>query len=244
MRTSAVVQAWVLIAALLHGGTATAAQVILEASKDNTLFESNTGALSNGIGEYLFSGMNNGHQLRRAVLAFDIAASVPAGATITSVTLQLNVSMQLAGTHASTLHRLTSDWGEGNSNSTLRGGGQGAAAATNDATWLHTFFDTANWTTPGGDFVAQASATVDIGGSGPVTWASTASLVADVQGWLDAPESNFGWIILTDELTTPSAKRFDSRENSTAANRPSLVVVYEGTSVDAVDWSALKALFR
>lgn len=244
MRTSAVFHACALIVTLLLCGTAVADQVILDASKDNTLFETNDGSLSNGIGEFLYSGMTNGHVLRRAVIAFDIAANVPTGATITSAKLQLNVSMQIGGTHASTLHRLTRDWGEGSSNSTLRGGGQGAPAATNDATWLHTFFSATNWTTPGGDFVAQGSATVDISGNGSVVWASTAAMVADVQSWLDTPANNFGWIILTDELTTASAKRFDSHENSAPASHPALVIVYEGTAVESSTWGATKELFR
>ena len=69
-------------------------------------------------------------------------------------------------------------------------------------------------------------------------------MVSDVQSWLDTPATNFGWIILTDELSTGSAKKFDSREHNTPADRPVLVVVYEGSPVEASTWSTTKALYR
>jgi hypothetical protein len=51
-------------------------------------------------------------------------------------------------------------------------------------------------------------------------------MVADVQGWLKGPSSNFGWIILGDEGSSRTAKRFGSRESSSAGERPSLIVEY------------------
>ena len=65
--------------------------VTITSAKDNTLFEHNAAA-SNGAGEFLFSGETNFALARRAVLAFDVAGSVPAGATIDSATLTRNVS--------------------------------------------------------------------------------------------------------------------------------------------------------
>jgi len=35
-----------------------------------------------------------------------------------------------------------------------------------------------------------------------------------VQNWLDNPTADFGWLVLGDETTSGSAKRFDSRENA------------------------------
>src|SRR5262249_44720578 len=43
---------------------------------------------------------------------------------------------------------------------------------------------------------------------------------------LDTPGSNFGWLVLGDETTAGSAKKFDSRESTTAANRPALTIDY------------------
>jgi hypothetical protein len=222
--------------------TATVAEdVAIAAWRDNTLYESSEAVLSNGIGQFLYSGTTNSRGRRRAVLAFDVAAHVPEGATISAVTLRLHLSRDNDGIHTSSLHRLTQAWGEGNSNSSLRGGGGGAPAAANDATWLHTFFPTAVWSTPGGDYLTQPSASTNIGTDSIVLW-SAAAMNADVQAWLDAPGTNFGWIIITEESSSTSAKRFDSRESLTDAYRPVLFVTYQGHAVRAATWSTIKAL--
>jgi hypothetical protein len=72
----------------------------------------------------------------------------------------------------------------------------------------------------------MVSAVVPIGGSGPYTWGSTDAMVTDVQGWLHHPSDNFGWLLLGNEDASRTAKRFDSRENSTANNRPMLAITY------------------
>ena len=205
-------------------------QTSLGAIKDNTLYQSSSGNLSSGVGEYIFAGRTSGGSLRRGVVAFDIAGNVPAGATITSVTLRLRMSRTGfgVGSRNVVLHRLLADWGEGTSPTGAGGGGGGgggATATTNDATWVHRFFNTVTWTSNGGDFESTASASRAVGGVGSYTWGSSAQMVADVQGWLDGPASNFGWLVKGDE-STRSAKRFDSRENGTVSNRPFLIVDY------------------
>ncbi len=189
-------------------------------SKDNTLYESQTGAASNGAGIHLYAGLTNqtSDPLRRALLAFDLT-SIPAGSTITAATLDLVVTRnprESLTQHDFALHRLMSDWGEGTSavDPTLAGG-LGTGSATGDATWLHTSFDTANWTTPGGDFAPTASATTSVGNDGATASWSSAGLVADVQAWVDAPGTNFGWMIRGDESTVKSARRFSSKEGAT-----------------------------
>jgi len=64
-------------------------------SKDNTLYEYDAaeGDHSNGAGLHFFAGENAMGELRRGVLAFNVAAVIPAGSTITAVTLTLNMSM-------------------------------------------------------------------------------------------------------------------------------------------------------
>jgi len=42
----------------------------------------------------------------------------------------------------------------------------------------------------------------------------------------DNTSENFGWILVGNESTLASAKRFDSRENGTENNRPKLTVAY------------------
>ncbi len=124
-----------------------------------------------------------------------------------------------------TLHQVLADWGEGSSNAASQEG-DGTTAATVDATWLHTFHDTQRWASAGGDFEAGSSASRSIGSAGPYTW-SSAGMVNDVQAWLDDPSTNFGWMIRGGESGSKTAKRFDSREHPTAANRPTLTIEYE-----------------
>lgn len=209
--------------------------------KDNTLFEDSGGTRSNGAGQYLFTGKTNNNEIRRALLAFDIASHIPANATITQVQLTLNMSKTATGSQTVSLHRLNADWGEGASDASSNEGA-GATAMVHDATWLHTFFNTLFWSIPGGDFVPTASASADVGGNGPYTWASTAELIADVQHWLDQPTENFGWIVIGNESAAKTAKRFDSKEHPTTSNRPLLSVSYtEATFVE--EWEAMPTVF-
>ena len=117
------------------------------------------------------------------------------------------------------------DWGESTSKASRNEGG-GTGAASGDATWLHRFFDTERWSTPGGDYSATISASTSVANAGDYTWESTSQLVDDVQSWLDDPSTNAGWILVGDESQNQTTKRFDSRENAIAANRPVLTIVF------------------
>ena len=204
-----------LLLSLLAGNVLEADTVVLESSKDNTLFEQANGTLSNGSGSFIFAGLSRqpeGLQTRRAALAFDIAGTVPAGATITSATLTIRVTRSISNELPSTLHRLTADWGEGASDANGQEG-TGTAAQDGDATWIHSFSPDTEWDRPGGDFVTTASATTEIGAVGTYDWSSTL-LADDVQDMLDNPGDNFGWLILCDEETFGGAKQIASRENT------------------------------
>ena len=200
-----------------------AAIINLIPSEDNTLYEYDPaeGDHSNGAGFHFFAGENGMGELRRGVLAFDIAGTIPAGSTITAVSLTMNMSMTPAGALTVELHKLLADWGEGTSHAPM-GEGDGAPATPNDATWRHRFFDTIFWTMQGGDFSATVSASQSVGGVGQYTW-SSAQMVADVQSWLDSPTNNFGWLVLGDETASATAKRFDTRES---ASPPVLTIQY------------------
>ena len=202
------------------------ADVVLDPAKDNTLFEDPAGALSNGAGQFLFAGMTRDTLSRRALVQFDVAGGgVPAGAVIDSVQLVLRMDRTIVGDIDVAIHRVTADWGEGSSDADFAEG-TGAASQAGDATWIHRFFDTQAWTTPGGDYVAAPSATQTVGDVvRTYAWGSTPTMVADVQGWLDQPGTNFGWIIIADESTHTTAKRFGSREEA-EANRPKLRIFY------------------
>ena len=103
----------------------------------------------------------------------------------------------------------------------------GAQAETNDATWLHTFYDTGFWTTPGGDFSPTLSATTPVMENAIYMW-SGSGLLADVQSWISNRATNFGWFILGDEMDSGTAQRFNTRENT--SDRPQLTVTYQVSS--------------
>jgi spore coat protein A len=200
--------------------------VTLQPIKDNTLYEDASGSLSNGKGLRLFAGNTGDQGVRRAVMAFDVAGSVPPGSSIDAVTLTLEMNRsQRAGAEVFTLHRLLSDWGEGTSVASGQEGG-GGTATTGDATWLHSFYPSSFWATAGGDFAASASSSLTVDRKGSYTWGSSAAMVADVQAWLDDPSSDFGWILIGNESAIETAKRFDSRESGTTTDRPTLQVTF------------------
>jgi hypothetical protein len=212
-------------------------QITLDAARDNTLFESDTGSLSNGAGNHLFAGSTGAGGIRRGLVFFDVS-DVPEAATVQSVTLTLRMSRSISAAQNISLHRLTADWGEGTSHAFGEEGG-GAAPSTGDATWIHRFFNTEPWQQAGGDFLAEASATVSVADIADYVWGSTELMVADVQSWVADSESNFGWILLGNESTGASAKRFDSRE--TPATAPSLQITYStGVAVEEVAPTALR----
>jgi hypothetical protein len=195
------------------------------ASKDNTLYESLTGSLSNGAGAYAFCGVTGQPYIRRTLVAFNLS-SIPAGARVLSVTLQMNISRSgISFPVPVYVHRVLADWGEGTSNAGAMEG-VGAAATTNDATWLHRFYPTQFWTTVGGDFASAVSATTATPQTGFTTFGPEDGMNDDVQSWLDGTAGNYGWVLQTDELLATVVRRFDSRENPTAANRPRLTVTF------------------
>ncbi len=201
-------------------------RVDLQPDRDNTLYEDATGQLSNGAGQFVFAGTTNQPGIRRAALHFDMAGSqIPAGSTVDSATLTLHMSRTAGGAATVSLHRLTADWGEAGSEAP-GAEGEGTPAQVGDATWIHTFFDSGQWTNPGGDFVTAPIASTTVQGTGLYTWTSTAAMISDVQSWLDNPAGNFGWIIIGDESQPLTAKRFGSRDNDIPGNRPTLTIFY------------------
>jgi hypothetical protein len=210
------------------GALYAAENISLEPSADATLYEGD-GSLANGSGSYLFAGRTedrNGAVERRAVLAFDVRGSIPAGATITAASLDVSVSRTVSGGQTVQLRRLTESWSEGPSDAPGEEGG-GATSQNGDTTWVHREFPNSGWASAGGSYSQTVSGSQQISGTGPYTFASTAQMVADVQAWLDDDAMNFGWAMVMPSPGTGSAKRFNSRENSSMGSRPLLNVTYE-----------------
>jgi len=220
-----------LLGPIAFAAAASAETVELGADLDNTLYENADGVVSNGAGSFIFSGMTLSNGVRRALVRFDVASAIPAGATIESVQVQLTMDRTISGAFDMGLHRVSKDWGEGTSNAPGAEGG-GTNATPGDATWLHFQFDDMFWDAPGGDFAAAPSAVTSVDFEATYTWDSTPELVTDVQAWLDGTEDNFGWVLIGDEDAFVSAKRFLSRENADADGRPKLIVEFSTGSVE------------
>jgi hypothetical protein len=203
--------------------------VQLGTSKDNTIIQSED-LVSDGAGMHFFAGTTINNYVRRGLIAFDIAGSIPAGSTVTSVQLRLHMSKTIGPDAIFELHQAVADWGEGTSVGT-RGEGGGAPATTNDATWLNTFWDDSGspptWANPGGDFLSTPTASTSIAGVGYYTFDASNTLVADVQSFLDYPQGNFGWVVTAqDETAIGYAKRFDTKENTNPMFRPLFTVEF------------------
>jgi len=113
--------------------------VNINPSKDNTLYEfvPADGDLSNALGFHFFAGETGMGDLRRGVLAFDIAGNIPAGSTILGVTLSLNMSRTSSDTARNVeLHSLLADWGEGTSQAS---GDEGMGAQSVGAIGVYTW---------------------------------------------------------------------------------------------------------
>ena len=210
---------------------AATSSAMLNPVRDNTIF-SESGSTSSALGSLFAGRVASLTAVRRALLAFDINASVPAGSTINTATLILTLNNVGPGVNNNVpLYRLTENWGEGTSNGT----GGGAPATPGDATWTQRFYDATtpvNWATAGGTFSGTASATTNVTNVlGPFLWTST-QLATDVKNWLATPATNFGWILTADETITasPTAHGFVSREGA-SAQRPQLQVNYSGAAL-------------
>ena len=204
-------------------------------SADTTLIEAFP-ANNFGSNEFFNAGTTQNYTKNRALLKFDLAGHVPAGAKITSVSLTLEVvGVPVDGNTPSgfELRRVLRDWGEGNkAGHPPQQSGLGKAATTNEACWTHRFASTTNaWSVAGGaagvDFSTNTSSAAYVYGMdfSPYTFNTAPHLVADAQTWLNQPAQNFGWLLLTQsEGDNFTARRVGSREDPFRA--PVLTVDY------------------
>jgi hypothetical protein len=229
-----------LLSLLAVSNGSRAATITLGAIQDGTLYSNHINRGSGG-GNALIVGTNGRDAPRRALIAFDVAGQVPAGAVVQSVKLtmvmgQLPTEPEEFATIE--LHRVSASWGEGTTqlqnppNDSFGGMGQGAPAHDGDVTWSSRFWgaNPTPWATPGGDFDAGVSGAAAIGLPIDVaySWESTSAMVADVQAWLDAPEDNHGWILKNvDETSMSTFRVFYNRQTATAAWRPQLTIEYQ-----------------
>lgn len=216
--------------------------VVLQPSQDTSIFFGTPGSenLADGSGDFLWTSVTAEGLVRRALVKFTLE-TIPPGSQIKQVTLSLYESRS-RDTHVVAVHRLLATWGEGASNA--GGAGTGAAAAPGDATWVNRFHPGSPWARSGGDFDPLPSAQQVVGfpnqaytwsASLPTAGAPVPRLLQDVQAWVDAPANNHGWMLIGDETNQQNAKRFESRNNAVAVNRPRLTVVYGPPPVASSD---------
>lgn len=199
--------------------------VTISASEDATLYQDAAGQLANDAGVHVFIGKNASNEIRRTVIKFPVAATIPADAVVTDCRLEFVVLRSiLIDPTPTSLHRVTSSWTEGSTNAGSPGGG-GASATTGDTTWVWREYATQAWAQPGGDFDPIPSAQAAIGFTGVFAIGGSLRMNADVEAWADGAP-NHGWLLRTDEVTVQDARRLGSRTNSSVANRPRLVVTY------------------
>lgn len=145
--------------------------VSIAPTKDTTIYRASTTA-SNGLGESLWALLAGGVQYR-TLIAFDVNAAVPAGATILDAHLELTplsptVSGSLIDLYA--LSRVPAvPWTEGTANAADPDELTPPAPVNNAATWTHrnwsSLLPQGAWVTHGGDVLAPrlAQARVDLG---------------------------------------------------------------------------------
>ncbi|MBF9253530.1 DNRLRE domain-containing protein [Pontibacter sp. 172403-2] len=183
--------------------------VTITADKDNTI--NSTAPEGNDGASVVFrtgrTGSSGGDRLHRALLHFDLS-SIPAGSTIDSAILTLHVIRTGEAVTGVALHRTTTNWSE------------------LESTWSHAVYPGTPWTTPGGDF--EPNATASTGNvSRNLGFLVIPNLTGDVQEWVNDSSSNFGWVLkIPDEEIPYSAKLIASREQDSEIYRPSLRIIY------------------
>jgi hypothetical protein len=202
------------VGSLAYAGSGTATYNL---DLDNTMVET-TGSgsnLSNGHGD-LYVGRTEqaaGISERRALLHFPIPvggdSQIPAHATIGTVTLYLYDCMTVdSSTRTGDLYAVSKAWGQGSS---YYDGGVGAPSVGSDASWWFANFGAGtHWTNAGGDFSGTVSGTGTMSDVDD-TWDSFTGtqMTSDVQGWYNGG-TNDGWVLIGDEATDPTARRYAS----------------------------------
>ncbi len=218
---------------------AVATVVNIPAAQDATLLGGTDATTNQSLADPgLLVGTDGSNNPKRSVIEFNIAGAVPAGATITGVTLQLTVG-QVAGSGGGSgggsssaqtisLYDETQAWGQPTNvaGATSFGGtGHGGAPQAGDATWNYAFYGATPWTIAGGDWTASSTDIADASVTGTLTafnWSSSA-MVTDVQDWLNTPASNDGWLLKNPvENVATNFRAFWSAQGAAADNNPAL----------------------
>lgn len=201
-------------------------EIEVTATIDNTIFKDSE--LSNGVGQYVFTGTTRVGVTKRALVMFKLDSIVPDDLEVDSAHIVMVPTKVKPGSTEVKIYKVATEWGEGSSEAT-DGDGKGAPATVNDATWTFSKFNTDRWIKKGGDyaFVASDTATVSLGEN---TIFSSPTITADVKFWLKNPQMNFGWIFIGDESNTQTSVKFASKDNADNSMWPKLKIYYQGAT--------------
>lgn len=238
-----------LIGLMLGIHSAGGAMRTVPSSADTTIYEVAGSNAASGGGSSMYVGRNSSapNVRTRALIRYNLQGYVPPGSIIQSAELGLRVTSSRAV--FVTVHKVLSSWGEGTS---LGNSGLGSAADIGEATWVHQNYATNPWDTPGGDHDPAFDLITAVGTQGLNTPGPTDMLNAHVQSWVDAPASNFGWLLrLLDEGVLNSQVSIAARENVNESFRPVLIVAFRvggdansDDRVDVDDFGVLAANFN
>lgn len=210
---------WMVAVATLAAGAGggdgvRAATVVATPVADNWMSETPLGPPPFGFNPVRAGTTGAGVRVR-GIFRFDLGGMIPVGAVVRSATFTVQVT-QVPSFDAQNslfeLRRVQQGWEEASVSWNERSAGSA-------------------WNSPGasspGDVAGTASATAFVSSGGSYTFGSSAVMVADIQAWVNAPGTNFGWLLQTQsELTPGTARLFASRE-ADATIRPSLNVTFD-----------------
>jgi hypothetical protein len=199
-----------------------AGTVSLVASEDTYLSSYNV-TYNYGSVNLFKATVNSSGTNRGALLKWDLS-SIPSNAVVTSVSMQLYVSTSSTATY--NLYNMRRTWVEG----TLTTG----AASTTSANW-NTYDGSSSWGTVGAANTSTDRYSTNLWGAGSTSFSSGGSKtvalnsdgIAVVQGWIDGSVTNYGVTIQNYSTTSGSDDlQVSSSENTTVANRPTLIIAY------------------
>ena len=148
----------------------------------------------------------------RAVFWFDLS-TVPAGKTLKTAKLQLTIANNPGLSKTMAVHRIS----------------QAANRAWDETqvTWL-SYKTGMNWTTAGGDFVAQASDTQAIADNTPAGTVLSFNVLSDAQSFYATPGTNYGWLLKDplDSTNTSGEHVYIAMRENTTITPPKLVLTY------------------
>jgi len=173
-------------------------------------------------------GPSAGNTRSRVLIRFDLSA-LPAGAVIQSAVVRCTIIKEpdVPVDSIFALHRMLKPWNEGIGEGRPPGG---SSAQPGETTWNERLAGAEAWADPGGlpgdDFAATASGSERVEGLGTYDIEIGAVGVRDLDDWVNDPDTNYGWILLSESEETPkTARRFTSGEAE--LDPPRLLVHYD-----------------